>query len=111
MDKIIIKDLQVHANHGVFPEETRLGQRFLISAVMHVDARAAGVSDALEDSVDYGAACHLIDDYTRTHTHKLIERLAQGLADALFDAFPAIERVQITVKKPWAPIGCASCSH
>lgn len=105
MDKIIIENLQVHANHGVFPEENTLGQRFVISAVLHVDLRAAGKSDALGDSVDYGAACHLIDEYTRSHTHKLLERLSQGLADALFDRFPAIERVELTVKKPWAPIG------
>lgn len=105
MDRIIIENLQVHANHGVFPEENALGQRFVISAVLHADLRAAGESDALEDSVDYGAACRLIDEYTRTHTYKLLERLAQGLADALFAAFPALARVQVTVKKPWAPIG------
>ena len=105
MDKIIIENLQVHANHGVFPEENALGQRFVISAVLHADLRAAVKCDALEDSIDYGTACHLIDGYTRSHTHKLLERLSQGLADTLFDRFPAIERVELTVKKPWAPIG------
>ncbi|MDO4443560.1 MAG: dihydroneopterin aldolase [Slackia sp.] len=105
MDKIVIENLQVHANHGVFLEENTLGQRFVISAVLHADLRAAGASDALDDSIDYGAACHLIDEYTRSHTHRLIERLAQGIVDALFDAFPALERVQVMVKKPWAPIG------
>lgn len=105
MDRIIIENLKVHAHHGVFPEENALGQLFVISAVLHVDLRAAGASDALEDSIDYGAACHLIDAHTRSHTYKLLERLAQGLSDALFDAFPAIERVELTVKKPWAPIG------
>ena len=32
MDKIRIQDLEVFANHGVFPEETALGQKFLVSA-------------------------------------------------------------------------------
>lgn len=105
MDRIIIENLQVHANHGVFPEENALGQLFVISAVLHADLRAAGASDALEDSIDYGAACRLIDAHARSHTYKLLERLVQSLADALFDGFPAIERVELMVKKPWAPIG------
>lgn len=105
MDKVVIENLQVHANHGVFPEENALGQRFVISAVLHADLRAAGRSDALEDSIDYGAACHLIDAYTRGTTHKLLERLAQGIVDELFGAFPMLERVELTIKKPWAPIG------
>lgn len=105
MDRIIIENLQVHANHGVFPEENVLGQRFIISAVLHADLRDAGKSDALEDSIDYGAACRLIDVYTRSTTHKLLERLAQGIVDELFAAFPTLERVELTIKKPWAPIG------
>lgn len=105
MDRIVIENLQVHANHGVFPEENALGQRFVISAVLHADLRVAGRSDELEDSIDYGAACRLIDEHARSHTYKLLERLAQALVDELFEAFPALERIELTVKKPWAPIG------
>lgn len=105
MDKIIIENLQVYAHHGVFSEENALGQRFVISAVLYADLSAAGVSDALGDSVDYGAACRIIDAYTREHTHSLVERLAQGIIDALFERCPSIERIRLTVKKPWAPIG------
>ena len=28
MDTIYIKDLEVFANHGVYPEENKLGQKF-----------------------------------------------------------------------------------
>lgn len=40
-DEIHIENLQVFANHGVFPEENKLGQKFLVSAVLYVDTRAA----------------------------------------------------------------------
>ena len=36
-DKIKIEDLEVFANHGVFPEENVLGQNFVVSAVMYTD--------------------------------------------------------------------------
>ena len=29
-DEIRIRGLEVYANHGVYPEETRLGQRFTV---------------------------------------------------------------------------------
>jgi len=35
MDKIEIRDLEIFANHGVFPEETALGQKFVVSAVVY----------------------------------------------------------------------------
>ena len=33
MDKIEIRDLEIFANHGVFPEETALGQKFVCDYV------------------------------------------------------------------------------
>ena len=39
MDKIKIENLEVFANHGVFPEENKLGQKFLVSVVLYVDTR------------------------------------------------------------------------
>ena len=53
-DKIKITDLEVFANHGVFPEENTLGQKFLVSAVLYTDTRRAGLTDDLTASVNYG---------------------------------------------------------
>ena len=38
-DKIKIQYLEVFANHGVFPEENVLGQKFVVSAVLYTDTR------------------------------------------------------------------------
>lgn len=51
LDKIKIEDLEVFANHGVFPEENALGQKFLVSAVMYTDTRKAGLTDELTASI------------------------------------------------------------
>lgn len=42
MDKIQIKNLEIFANHGVFPEENKLGQKFVISATLYTSTRQAG---------------------------------------------------------------------
>ena len=54
MDKLYIKDLEVFANHGVFEEEKRLGQKFVISVTLDLDMHAAAVTGDLSKSVNYG---------------------------------------------------------
>ncbi len=105
MDTIKIADLEVFANHGVFPEENKLGQKFLVSAVLHVDLQQACVSDRLSDSLDYGAVCQLIDSTMRKSTCNLIERAAEEVAQAILATYPIVKRVDLELKKPWAPIG------
>ena len=105
MDKIKIKDLEVYANHGVFPEETKLGQKFLVSADLYTDVRKAGCTDELEESTDYGAVCHFITEYLQKHTWKLIESVAENLTREILLTYPLIREAEIEIKKPWAPIG------
>lgn len=104
-DEIQIKDLEVFANHGVFPEETRLGQKFLLSLTMYADTRKAGTGDCLEDSIDYGAVSHFMTDYMKQHTWKLIEAAAEHLAEELLLRYPLLKGVTLELKKPWAPVG------
>jgi len=54
MDKIKINNLEVFCNHGVFKEENVLGQKFLVSAVLYLDIREAGLTDNLHKSIHYG---------------------------------------------------------
>lgn len=43
-DKIEIKELEIFANHGVYPEENVLGQKFVISATLFTHTRQAGLT-------------------------------------------------------------------
>ena len=105
LDKIRIEGLEVFANHGVYAEENKLGQKFVVSATLYADLRRAGESDDLDASVDYGAAAHAIDEYLREHTFKLIEAAAEGVAGMLLATYPQLFGVRIKLEKPWAPIG------
>ena len=104
-DEIHIQNLEVFANHGVFQEETNLGQKFLFSLTMYTDTRKAGKSDCLEESIHYGEVSQFITDYTRKHTRKLIEAAAEDLATALLLHYPLLKGVTLEMKKPWAPVG------
>ena len=104
-DEIHVENLEVFANHGVFPEETRLGQKFLLSLTMYVDARPAGKADCLEQSVHYGEVSAFMTRWMQENTRKLIESAAEGLAEALLMNYPLLRGVTLELKKPWAPVG------
>lgn len=105
MDEIKIRNLEIFANHGVFPEENKLGQKFVISCTLYLDTRKAGKGDSLEDSVHYGLVAQLIKKEMENHTFALIECVAEHLADIILDFDEKIREVEIEVKKPWAPVG------
>lgn len=104
-DKITIKGLEVFANHGVYPEENRLGQKFVVNAVLYVYTRAAGLSDDLDLSVNYGTVCHQITDFLTANTYKLIERVAEELARHILINNPLVHEIDVEIEKPGAPIG------
>ena len=78
MDKIRIENLEIFAKHGVFPEENFLGQKFVLSAVLHTDTRKAGLTDELSYSVHYGEVSHLIKKVVEENTWKLLETVAEA---------------------------------
>ena len=90
MDKIEIRDLEIFANHGVFPEETALGQKFVVSAVMYTETRPAGLTDDLSASINYGEVSHMITKFTKEHTYKLLEALAENLCQMLLQELPLL---------------------
>ncbi len=104
-DKIHIKDLELFCNHGVFPEETKLGQKFLLSLTLYTDTREAGRTDDLTKSIHYGDVSHMAKTYLQEHTFLLIEAAAEGLAAHLLRNVERLERVDVELKKPWAPVG------
>lgn len=105
MDKITIQNLEIFAKHGVYPEENFLGQKFVFSVVLYTSTRNAGLKDDLELSVNYGEVSHFIQRFATEHTWKLLESVAEHLAQALLLEYPLVEKVDLRVQKPWAPVG------
>lgn len=105
LDRIHIKNLEVFGKHGVFPEENRLGQKFLINATFYTNTREAGLKDDLTKSIHYGEVSHFMTSFMMEHTFQLIETAAEQMARAVLLQFPRMEQIKLEILKPWAPIG------
>ena len=102
-DSIRLTGLRATGFHGVFDHEKRDGQEFVIDAVLEVDLRAAGASDDLADTVDYGTLAQALHDDVTGEPLDLIEALAERLAaTCLRDR--RVTAVEVTVHKPQAPV-------
>ncbi|MHB1296787.1 MAG: dihydroneopterin aldolase [Anaerolineae bacterium] len=100
-DQILIRDLRLRTVIGVHAYE-RLGPREVLANItLFADTRAAGTSDRLEDTVDYGAVSRRIVDMAEHADFMLVERLAEEIASlCLGDA--RVERVIVALEKPGA---------
>jgi len=92
-----LKGLHVFGYHGVEEEEQQLGQLFLFDVELEIDE--GGVSDRLEDTVDYTAVAAAIRELSGAHRFNLLEALAVRTADMLLERF-APEHVRVRVRKP-----------
>ncbi len=104
MDYIEIKNLEVFARHGAIPEENVLGQKFLISVKLYCNTRMAGLTDDLNQSVNYAEVSNLIKQITESNTFQLIERLAEYLAEQILLKFAVVKLAEVEIQKPWAPV-------
>lgn len=106
MDAITITGIRGFGFHGVFEEEKRSGQEFLVDLRIEKDLSKAGSSDALEDTVDYAAIATFTKELIESGSFDLIERLATVIAERIKAQF-LIRAIEVTVHKPNAPVGIA----
>jgi dihydroneopterin aldolase len=102
-DTIALRGLTCHGRHGVYPDERRDGQTFIVDAVLRLDTREAAASDALADTVDYGALAHALAAVVEGEPVDLLETLAARLVEVCL-ADPRVDLAEVTVHKPQAPI-------
>lgn len=104
LDTVSLHGLKVFAHHGAYTEEKQLGQFFYLDLDCHLSTRRAGKSDDLKDALNYGEAAELLAAAFSRTTCDLIEAAAEHAANELLHAFPLIRRLDLTVRKPSAPV-------
>jgi dihydroneopterin aldolase len=102
-DRILMRGLAFYGYHGVLPEETRLGQRFIVDIDMHVPLGEAGRTDDLTMTVDYGAVLADVRGIVEGPPFKLIEAVAERIAATILARY-AVDAVRVRVRKPDVPI-------
>lgn len=102
-DEITLTGLRVFGRHGVYDDERRDGQDFVVDVTLRLDTRPAAASDDVADTVHYGEMAEQIAAIVGGEPVDLLETLAARIADHLL-GFELVDGVRVTVHKPQAPI-------
>jgi len=92
-----VRGLRLFGRHGVHAHEKEQGQDFVFDVELDVGER--GVSDRLEDAVDYRAVALAVQEVSSARSYDLLEALADAVAQELLRRFGA-ERARVRVEKP-----------
>jgi dihydroneopterin aldolase len=102
-DILRLRNLRFYAYHGLFAEEEKLGQRFEVDLELSGDFRRAGLDDNIELAIDYSAVYKLVAEVVTQRRFKLIEALAEHIAEEVGQAF-APSALTVRVRKPHPPV-------
>ncbi|MDD6436006.1 MAG: dihydroneopterin aldolase [Clostridiales bacterium] len=105
----IAQGMQFWGAHGFFPEERKYGAKFIVDCEVDSDETGKLQYDSYEETNDPGISYDDLYQCAKkvvtTEQHSMIQRIAQRIADEIFDRCPTAEKVTVTVKKPFVPIG------
>ncbi|WP_271001441.1 dihydroneopterin aldolase [Listeria seeligeri] len=104
MDKIYLNELAFYGYHGVLSEENKLGQKFIISLVLGLSTKKAGISDNVNDTVSYADVYETVKEIAEGKPFRLIEALAEKIATEVLVNYPLLNEVTVKLIKPNPPI-------
>ncbi len=104
MSRITLKNMKFHAYHGCFDFEKRDGNTFLVSVEMEIDTYLAGITDKLEDTLNYQEVYDVVKQEMDIPSN-LIEHVAKRILNTLVKQFTQIKSLKVKLSKLNPPLG------
>ena len=101
-DRIELTGLECFGYHGVFEEEKKTGQPFIVDVTCWLDT--AGIDDDLSRTVNYAELADVTANIVEGPSRDLIETVAEEVAETAMQRFEILHAIEVTIHKPKAPI-------
>lgn len=98
-DAVLLEGIEVPCALGVTAAERRMRRPVRIDLELACPLERAGRSDRIGDTIDYGAVFEVVQAVAGEREHRLVEALGERIAAALFEGFPVVTRIVVTVRK------------
>lgn len=99
MDTLYIKGLSTATRIGINDWEQRIPQRLSLDLIIPGDFSQC--EDDINKTIDYDKLCNTVTQYVESTSFKLIETVAQAVADLIKKDF-GIQQLTVNVSKPHA---------
>lgn len=105
MDEIAIDKIRVSGKHGCYAEERNESRDFEVSLRLFLPLNRAAKTDELSHTIDYPQAMAVVEGVFAGESIRLIEKLADMVAERLFVRFEMLREVEITLAKLGVDVG------
>jgi len=103
MVTIALKGAEFFAYHGFYPEEQKLGCKFIVDVEVDFTPVKNLADNELATTVDYEQLYNIVNVEIKI-TRKLIETVAQAIAGEIKHRFPFSENIRVSIKKMNPPL-------
>ena len=98
-DKLFIKGLTVKTIIGVTEEERQTRTLLHIDFSCNIQTEVAGITDDIDDAVNYYDVYMMIKQITEKSEFHLLEALGEHIIKSLKEKFP-IQKIKLKISKP-----------
>lgn len=96
--KITLHKMRFYAYHGVFAQEQRVGNHFIVELTFWADIAESLHRDELEETISYADVYEVIKA-EMTIPSRLLEHVVGRISERLFATFPRMQRIALTLSK------------
>lgn len=104
---IYLKNVRLHAYHGVLPQEFTVGNDYVVNLEVNYDFSCAMQTDELAHTINYAELYELIKEEMAIPS-RLIEHVAGRIGNRIFKTYPAVHELTLAITKENPPFG-ADC--
>ena len=103
MITIVIHGAEFFAYHGFYPEEQILGTKFIVDVEVDFTPVNNLKEDKIANTVDYEQLYKIVAGQMQ-QTRKLIETVAQSIADDIKEKYLFADKIRVSIKKLNPPL-------
>lgn len=104
MGTLKIKNLRFRSRHGYHDFERIVGNNFEVDVIIQTDLKSAGISDKLDDTLDYTLVCEIVEDIMHGEPVYLVETLLATIGERILDELHAADQVEVVIRKFQPPM-------
>lgn len=104
--RVFVKNIRLHAFHGVMPQERVTGNDYLVSVSADCPLAAAAESDSVDDTLNYAHIYNIVKEEMALQSN-LVEHVAGRIGRRVLAEFPLADNVRVEVVKLNPPMGAA----
>ena len=104
MGKITLEGLEFFAFHGYYDEEQKIGNKYGVDITIETSLDKAGEDDKLSETIDYEELYKIIRE-EMGQPSRLLENIGGRIMNSIFEKFPLVTFVEVSISKFNPPIG------